>query len=124
MRIKRKAFDALVDKAIAELPPQFARWVDRVPIIIEDEPSEETLEEFGVDDEGTLLGSYQGVALTHRGVEDSGMLPDQIMIFRRPLMEMCADAAELEREVRKTLLHELGHYAGLDEDDLEKMGYG
>ena len=124
MRIKRREFDALLEQALAALPPQFARWVEEVPIVVEDEPSEDMLEDFGVDESGDLLGSYHGVALTLRSVEDSARVPDQIMIFRRPLIKMCHTPEELTHEIRKTLLHELGHYAGLDEDDLENLGYG
>ncbi len=124
MRIRRKAFDALLEAEIAALPPQFARWLDELPIIVEDDPSDELLDEMGLDEDGELLGSYHGVALTRRSVEDSGHLPDQIYIFRRPLVAMCRNEDELRAEIRKTLLHELGHYVGLDEDDLDAMGYG
>src|SRR4051812_30602257 len=119
MKITRKAFDALLEKAIDDLPPQFARWLDEVPIIVEDQPPPED-----GDDDAETLGFYHGIPLTQRHVEDSGSPPDQIRIFRRPLIKMCRSLEELDREIRKTLLHELGHYAGLDEDDLEKLGYG
>jgi predicted Zn-dependent protease with MMP-like domain len=124
MKIKRSEFDRMLEAAIAALPPQFAKWIDEVPIVVEDDPSPELLEEMGVDGEGDLLGSYHGVALTQRSVEDSARLPDQILIFREPLISMCESREELAMEIRKTLLHELGHYAGLDEDDLENLGYG
>lgn len=124
MRIRRREFDAMLEEALAALPAQFARWLDEVPVIVEDEPSAELLEDFGIDDDGELLGSYHGVALTLRSVQDAARLPDQIMIFRRPLMAMCRNRDELRGEIRKTLLHELGHYAGFDEGDLQAMGYG
>lgn len=124
MYVSRKKFDALFEQALAELPEKFARWLEEVPVILEDEPPEDLLEEIGVDEDGELLGSYHGVALTRRSVEDTARVPDQIYIFRRPLIEMCEDEGELAAEIRKTLLHELGHYAGFDEDDLEEMGYG
>ena len=123
MRIKRSQFDLLLEQAIAELPAQFAKWLDEVPIIVEDEPSARLLEEMGIDKDGDLLGSYNGVALTCRSVDDSAHIPDHIMIFRRPLIAMCQSTEELRLEIRKSLLHELGHYAGLDEDDLKDLGY-
>ena len=123
MRIRRATFDAMVEEAIAELPPAFAKWLDEVPVIVEDEPSAELLEELGMDEDGDLLGSYHGVALTRRSVSDSPHLPDEIMIFRAPLIAMCRNRQQLRAEIRKTLLHELGHYAGFDEDDLEDLGY-
>jgi predicted Zn-dependent protease with MMP-like domain len=122
--MRRREFDVLFEQALAELPPRFAKWVDEVPVILEDEPSEELLDEMGLGADGELLGSYHGVALTRRSVEDSGRLPDQILIFRRPLVAMCATRDELAREIRKTLLHELGHYAGMSEQDLDDLGYG
>ena len=124
MRIRRSEFDRLFEQALACLPAQFAKWVEEVPVILEDEPSPELLEEIGADEKGELLGSYHGVALTRRSVEDSGRMPDQILIFRRPLVAMCRNPEQLAAEIRKTLLHELGHYAGLDEDDLDRLGYG
>lgn len=124
MKIRRREFDRMLEEALDALPEPFAKWLDEVPVIVEDEPSEELLEEMGIDEAGDLLGSYHGVALTCRSVEDGVRLPDQILIFRLPLVELCHTREELAQEIRKTLLHELGHYAGLDEDDLEQMGYG
>ena len=123
MRITRRNFDAMLEQAIDELPKKFARWLDEVPIIVEDEPPDDLLDELGIDADGDLLGSYHGVAITRRSVEDSPHLPDQIFLFRRPLMAMCDTSEQLAKEIRKTLLHELGHYAGFDEGELEDMGY-
>ena len=123
MRCTRRRFDALLETAIEALPPAFARWLDEVPIIVEDEPPDEMLDELGIDEDGALLGSYHGVAITRRSVEDAPHVPDQIFIFRYPLIEMCESEGKLAEEIRKTLLHELGHYAGFDEDELEDMGY-
>jgi predicted Zn-dependent protease with MMP-like domain len=114
VELSRKAFDRLVERAIAELPPAYARWIDEVPIIVEDEPGEK--------DE--VVGLYHGRAMTERSVEESGRLPSQIFLYRRPLMEACTTTAALAEEIRKTLLHELGHHAGLGEEDLDRVGYG
>ena len=124
VKVSRKEFDAMLERAIAELPPAFAQWLEEVPVIVEDYPSRKMLADFGVDDEGELLGSYHGVAFTHRSVEADGQLPDAIYLFRDPLMEECDDPEELAEEIRITLLHEIGHLAGFDEDELEEKGYG
>ena len=124
MRVPRHIFDQLMDDAVTALPKQFVQWLDEVAIVVEDEPSPEILRDMGMDDDDDLLGSFTGHAITRRSVEESAHLPPQIMIFRKPLMDMCRNREHLAREIRKTLLHELGHYAGFDEDDLEEMGYG
>jgi predicted Zn-dependent protease with MMP-like domain len=123
IRLTRKAFDRIVEDAIASLPEDYARWIDEVPIIVEDRPGKADADAVcdpGVDD--TPLGLYVG-----RGIDEgqlSGDLPPRVMIYRVPLMEACASREELEEEIRKTLLHELGHHAGMDEDQLEELGYG
>lgn len=124
MKVTRKEFDVMLEQAIAALPPQFAKWLEEVPVIVEDYPSQKMLNDFGLDDEGELLGSYHGVAFTHRSVEQDGQLPDTIHIFREPLMDECDDQHELAEQIRITLLHEIGHLAGFDEDELEEKGYG
>jgi predicted Zn-dependent protease with MMP-like domain len=117
MRISRKKFDSLVERAIAMLPEEFARWIDEVPIIVEDAPRPLNR------DEEDALGLYQGGSLLER-LEDSGQLPPRILLFRRPLMDNCDTLPALAEEIRKTLLHELGHHAGMNEEDLEHLGYG
>ncbi len=124
MRIPRPIFDQLLEASIAALPPQFARWLEEVAIVVEDEPSPRLLREMGMEDDEELLGSFTGHAITRHSIDDTGSLPPQIMIFRKPLMDMCRNREELAVEIRKTVFHELGHYAGFDEDDLESMGYG
>ncbi len=114
MRIPRREFDQLVEAAIAALPAQVAEWVDEVPIIVEDQPGKEM----------DAVGLYEGRSLLDRGVEDSGGLPSRIFIYRLPLMESCGSREELAREIWKTLVHELGHHAGLGEEELDRLGYG
>jgi predicted Zn-dependent protease with MMP-like domain len=124
MHVTRKAFDELVEEAIASLPPRYAVWIEEVPIIVEDHPGAEDLKGVeGADQgEGGPLGLYVGGTLEEDGV--SGALPARVMLYRVPLMEACDTREQLGEEIRKTLLHELGHHAGLDEDDLDELGYG
>lgn len=89
-------------------------------IIVEEEPSPEHLVEAGLGPGDTLLGLYSGIPLTLRTVDYGMVLPDRILIFRRPILDSCRTEEELMEEVRRTVLHEVGHYFGLDEKELEK----
>jgi predicted Zn-dependent protease with MMP-like domain len=117
MLIPPREFERLVEEAIQELPPRFAELVQNVAVVVEDEPSREDLEL--IDDEnGELLGIYRGVALTHRTHDMLPMLPDQIAIFRGPIMRIVRTRREAVHEIRDTVIHELGHYFGLDDHDM------
>jgi predicted Zn-dependent protease with MMP-like domain len=121
MHLTRKAFDRLVEDAIAGLPDEFAQWLDEVPVIVEDRPGKGDPLPGGADEDAPV-GLYVG-----RGRDElpaSGDLPPRIMIYREPLMAACGTREQLAEEIRKTLVHELGHYAGMDEDELDARGYG
>ena len=105
-------FDDHVKAALDSLPPHLAAALDNVAVVVEDEHP----------DDPDLFGLYEGVPLPERG-DMAGSLPDRITIYRLPLEEEFGDRAELEREIRITVLHELGHYFGLDEDRLAELGY-
>jgi predicted Zn-dependent protease with MMP-like domain len=106
------SFEDHVRAALDSLPPGIAAALDNVAVVIEDEHA----------DDPDLYGLYEGIPLTERG-DMAGALPDTITIFRRPLQEDFDDPRELEDEIRITVLHELGHYFGLDEDRLAELGY-
>ena len=114
MELDRASFEALVEEALDEIPDEIARLVRNVVVLVEDEPPA---------DEPNLLGLYVGVALPDRGGDHTG-LPDRITIFRRPLLAFCRDAEELVREVRVTVVHEIAHHFGIDDDRLHDLGYG
>ena len=99
--------------ALDELPPDLAEALHNVAVVVEDEHP----------DDPDLFGLYEGVPLPERSSGDSGRLPDRIAVYRLPLEETFADPAELEREIRITVLHELAHYFGIDEDRLVELGY-
>ena len=105
-------FEEHVRAALESLPARLAQALDNVAVVIEDEHPEDP----------DLFGLYEGVPLPERG-DMAGELPDRIAIYRLPLEEEFPDPAELEREIRITVLHELGHYFGLDEDRLAELGY-
>ena len=120
LRMGREDFERAVEEALDLIPEELARLIDNVVVVVEDEPSDEDLEEAGLDpEEDTLFGLYQGTALPERGLGSfGGALPDRIVIYRLPLLDSCASRRELLREIRDTVVHEVGHYFGLDEEDL------
>jgi predicted Zn-dependent protease with MMP-like domain len=110
--MRREAFEQLVRAALDSLPPELAAGLTNVAVVVEEEHP----------DDPDLFGLYQGVPLTERGSE-APLEPDTIAIYRRPLEAEFPDDAELREEIRITVLHELGHYFGIDEDRLEELGY-
>ena len=105
-------FDEHVRAALDALPPHLAAALQNIAVVVEDENP----------DDPDLFGLYDGVPLTERGAE-APLQPDRIAIYRRPLAEEFSDAEELRDEIRITVLHELGHYFGIDEDRLEELGF-
>lgn len=127
-----KRFRRLVANAIDNLPQEFQEALKNIEIVVEDWPTDEELDYFeereGMEEgEGDmlLLGLYQGIPLQERDPQYySGVLPDKISLFRRSIEEYCAgDERQMADEIRGTLLHELGHFFGIEDDKLEKLGY-
>jgi predicted Zn-dependent protease with MMP-like domain len=122
--VSKAEFAAVVEQVLQRLPEQFRGAVDETPIEILDRPSSKLLRRLDLEDDELLMGLYTGVPLTERSVEHSGRMPDKILLFQEDI-ELVSDSEEqLKDEIRITLLHEIGHYFGMDEDDLEKLGYG
>jgi predicted Zn-dependent protease with MMP-like domain len=115
-------FYRLVERALDGLPPELARLLDNVAIVVDDWPDYSTPLVSGGPGE-TLYGLYEGVPLTERGAGYYGVLPDKITIFRGPL-ERDFETTELEEQVRITVVHEIAHYFGFDEDRLVELGWG
>lgn len=107
-------FERLVDTALDEIPDELSSLVRNVVVLVEDEPPAE---------DPDLLGLYDGVALTERGGEPRAELPDRIVVFRNPLLEMCEDREQLVAEVRTTVVHEVAHHFGIDDHRLHQLGY-
>jgi predicted Zn-dependent protease with MMP-like domain len=122
-RLSRREFEGLVEQEVESLPPTFVRRLDNVEVVVEDEPSQEDLELAGVEPGGTLFGLYHGVPQSERGTWYGNTLPDRIVIYQRPIEAVARDRREIRRQVRITLMHEIGHYFGLAEDDLAEAGY-
>lgn len=124
MRITLKAFEAAVERAIETIPEMFRAQLTNIAIAVEDRPSDELLEEMGLAPGETLFGVYIGVALPERSASEPPLYPDEILIFREPLMAACGSLDELEEEIAITVVHEVAHYLGIDEERLEELGYG
>ncbi len=125
----RRTFDEIVEAVIDGLPAALRRLIDEVPIIVLDEPTEEMLTEMGIppDAAGELCGLHTGIAFTERSIERTGEMPADIHLFRRGIVEEAGgweDLEALREEIEVTLLHEIGHHFGLDEEELERLGYG
>jgi predicted Zn-dependent protease with MMP-like domain len=118
--VSESRFEELVADALDELPPELADALDNVVVVVEEWP---TAEQLGART-GTLLGLYQGVPLTRRGpISYAGAVPDRIFVFRGPLCALARDEADLVAQVRVTVLHEIGHYFGLDDARLRELGW-
>ena len=121
--MNESGFGQALEKALLELPPLFRDALTNVAIIVEDWPPKWLLDELDVPPEETLYGFFHGVPLPERSVHDLGNLPTSISIYRGPLEDDFPDQSELSNEIRITLLHEIGHYFGMDEEELERLGY-
>src|ERR1051325_809821 len=117
MHLTRAEFEQVVEEALADLPEQFAELLDNIIVVVEEEPSDEDLELLH-DETGELLGLYRGVALTRRHYDNAPALPDQIAIFRGPILRVTRSRREALRQIRETVIHELGHYFGLHDEDM------
>src|SRR4051812_32141780 len=118
----RRSFEALVDRALRSIPPPFDRALDEVAIVIADEPTLDELEESGLDADEALYGLYEGTPRTEWGA-DGVPFPNRITLYRLPLEEDFPDPAELAEEVRETVIHELAHHMGIDDDRLHELGH-
>lgn len=119
----RPTFEDLVERALAALPEPFVRQLERVAIVIHDEPTRQQLRDSGLGPRDTLYGLYEGVPLVEYGA-DSSPVANKITIFRLPLEEDFADPEELAEEITATVVHELAHHLGIDDERLHELGWG
>ncbi len=117
----RQRFEELVSKAFAGLDEEFRSRLDNVVIGVQDWPTQDQLETVDLRDRWDLLGLYEGIPLTDRGVSYNLVLPDRITIFQRPVEAVCASDEEIEEEVRSVLHHEIAHHFGIDDDRLDEL---
>jgi len=112
--VPREQFEALVADALDTIPAQLARLMDNVVVVVEDHAPA---------DDPELLGLYSGTPLTERGTWYAGSLPDQITIFRLPTLQICQSLEDVVAEVRITVVHEVAHHFGIDDDRLHELGW-
>ena len=118
----RITFENLVDEALESLPPEIQGWLDNVAIVVGERPSPQQLARAGLRPNALLFGLYVGVPKTERGFTYGETVPDKIVIFRQPIERMCRTPEEIREQVRRTVLHEIGHHFGLDEGQLREAG--
>ncbi len=127
---RRRRFDGLLEEVLEELPPLVHELIDKVPLHVEDYPSQRVMAETGIGYREQLCGLYTGIPLTRRSVQQSGTLPDVVTLYREGILASAADGFgrvrtdRLRREIRTTILHELAHHHGLGEEELRELGYG
>ena len=114
IELNAEAFERLVVDELDNLPDDMLDGLDNVIFVTEDRPEDGSLD---------LLGLYEGVAITDRGQYGFGELPDKIVLFREPLLAMCADLEELREQVHVTLVHEIAHFYGIDDERLHELGW-
>jgi len=122
--LERKSFERLVHDALQELPQFFKDKLVNVAVIVEDYPSDELLDELEVPEDETLFGLYEGTPITERGHFDEPLYPDRIFIFQGPIEDEFDSEDEIKEQVRITVVHEIAHFFGLDDDVLTDSGYG
>jgi len=117
----RRQFEALVERALRRLPRKFKDKLANIAVVVEDWADDATLADVGVEPPDTLYGLYRGVDLPHRDSSYGNVLPDVITIYQGPIEEDAADEEEMADIVRETVVHELGHYFGLDDDTMHQI---
>ena len=122
--MNRRRFEGLVEKALRRLPRKFKERIANVAIVVEDWADDETLADVGIEPPDTLYGLYRGVDLTRRDSGYGNVLPDTITIYQGPIEEDCADEADMAELIRETVIHEVGHYFGLDDETMHRIEEG
>jgi len=117
--ISEEEFESLVRRAVDGLPVRYRKLLKNVAVVVEEEPSREVLDDLGLEREHDLLGLYSGTAISETSFFDAGgQMPARISIYRGPILRLCRTPREVIREVRDTVVHEIGHHFGLHDDDM------
>jgi predicted Zn-dependent protease with MMP-like domain len=119
--VDRKRFEQLVAEALASVPRRFRDAMKNIAIVVEDEPSSQLLDEMDIEPPDTLLGLYQGTPLTERTWGYGNALPDRVLIFQGPHERDAEDEDDLVVAIGETLIHEIGHYFGLSEEEIQEI---
>jgi predicted Zn-dependent protease with MMP-like domain len=124
MKLSLREFEDAVLSALKKLPKLLKNKMKNIDVVVEEEASRETLEDMGLRSPRELLGLYQGVPLDRRGFYYGNVLPDKITLFKNSIESTCRSKEEVEKKVREVVIHEVGHYFGLDDERLEELENG
>jgi predicted Zn-dependent protease with MMP-like domain len=121
MQLRKEDFNKLVEEALNDIPRRFRKAMTNIAIVVEDEPSPEILAEMEIEPPDSLYGLYQGTPLTERGWGHGNALPDRISLYKNPIEEDSEDHEDVIVCIAETLIHEIGHYFGLSEEEIEEI---
>jgi predicted Zn-dependent protease with MMP-like domain len=121
MKLTRREFEEIVVSALRRLPKFFKKKMKNVDVVVENRAPRDLIAEMGLRSPSELLGLYQGVPLDRRGFYYGNVLPDKITLFQIPIESMCQTKEEVEEKVKEVVIHEVGHYFGLDDDRLREL---
>jgi predicted Zn-dependent protease with MMP-like domain len=119
--MKKEKFETLVEEALVHLPKKFKKLIDNLVVIVEEEAPPEVYRQTGTHPSSRILGTYHGVPYTHRGPYYGNIPPDVIAIYQKPIEEICFTEEEIKKEVRKVVIHEIGHYFGFSDNKMKKI---
>jgi predicted Zn-dependent protease with MMP-like domain len=119
--MKKEKFETLVEEALDDLPKEFKELIENLVVLVEDQAPPEVYRQTGAHPFSKILGTYQGVPFTHRGPYYGNILPDRITIYQKPIEEICRSDEEIKIQVQKTVLHEIWHYFGRTDREIEQL---
>ncbi len=123
MKLDAREFDRIVKRAVRRIPPEIREHLDNLVISVKKRPSREMLREMDLPPDEPLLGLFDGIPLIEQSVTSPPLFPATIYLFQEPLEEICETLEELEEEIEVTVVHEVAHFVGMDEERLAELGY-
>jgi predicted Zn-dependent protease with MMP-like domain len=122
-KLTDKAFDRIVERAIYRIPLEIRKHLENIQVSVRSRPSRKMLKALNLPHQNVLLGLFEGVPLNEQSITNPPLFPATIFIFQEPLQEICDTIEELEKQIEITVVHEIAHAIGIDEDRLEELGY-
>ncbi len=119
--MKKETFEKLVAEAFAQLPEKFKKYIENLAVIVEESPPREVYRQTGSSPYSTILGLYHGVPFKHRGPYYGNLPPDVIVIYQKPILEMCRSEEDIKQKIKEVVFHEVGHYFGLSDEELREI---
>jgi predicted Zn-dependent protease with MMP-like domain len=119
--MEREKFEKLTEEALAQIPKKFKKLISNLAVIVEEKPSREIYERTGSSPLSSILGHYHGVPFKHRGPFYGNIPPDVIVIYQKPIENICSSEEEIKKKVREVVFHEIGHYFGLSDKELKEI---